>query len=326
MKGATTNRQSSDVAAVAAFSFDQFPPEVRDVIWKFAAEQATDEFRRRHDGYHRYWHMNHRAPYVYFNVDNLEPEVVRTTRSLFWPLLQASKESRQVARAYVFMVQERRMAPKLVINFADRFIMDTSLLQRLVTSSKLSDKDLRMRAGLTTTSLRFPLPLEEPYQRQLDDLCTATNILVSAAIFTSLPSCQACQLLLLRFQHLRVIYIDVTGWNMSDSVSPVTIPKFFSTRKCQVELSETLEGEFRLKWEDEQAFNEGFEASFDKVTRAWPRGACRAATREGMKLGLAYAWKDRERWRQNYMDDFLRYRERFAKKGIDCIITYKVCT
>ncbi|KAI1662571.1 hypothetical protein F4813DRAFT_384156 [Daldinia decipiens] len=180
-----------------SFPLQHLPPELRELVWVMAAEQAADA-----------------APYICFSAHtvyrpgNLHPSVVRDVRDFFWPLFLTNTESHAIVSRYVLMFHQRRKAPQLALNFVDIFPLEPALLDYIIEFSRRSTESLRIKAGIKS-SVRYPGVLQTAFESQLDEVTTVMNVSIRASMFFKPETNQARLLMLLRFINLKRVYINM---------------------------------------------------------------------------------------------------------------------
>ncbi|OTA70324.1 hypothetical protein K449DRAFT_427850 [Hypoxylon sp. EC38] len=312
-----------------ALTFPQFsslPPELRESIWVWAAEERGTDFKRFVPDYIRFWHFMHNAPCLKYLMHSLPRIVIDKIRALFWPLFLTNKESYKTASQYIVPFQHWGAMPRLAVNFLDRFILGSYTIAQMVLFSSNSDKNLRELAGVAISPSFPSTSVDVTHQLLLDDISRAMHVAVPAKLFTRASYNIACQEILLRCRSLRTVYMDVTGI-LNDDPTPClqwTEPEDTMTSRNFIELSYIENGQFRLKWEDKSTFDRVYTRKFDQlVTELYgTRVHTLCVMRRGMVLdeGRTSAWEGQERWKRDFMDYFSERVGWFLKKGIVCVL------
>lgn len=315
--------------ANTALTFPQFsylPPELRDSIWMWAAEERVAEFKRFVPNYIRFWHFMHRPPYVSYLMHSLPRVVIKKLRDLFWPLFLVNKKSHEIASQYVVPFRHWGAIPKLAINFLDRLLLGSYTIAHMILFSSKSDGDLRALAGVPS-SLSFPPDLVDiSHRRQLDDLSRVMHLAVPAKLFNGASYNMACQEMLLRFRSLRTLYMDLTGI-LDDDPTPGlqwTSPDDTMESRNFIEMSYIENGQLRLKWEDKVAFDQEYTRRFDQLVIELYGNRlhtlCAVRRNTALNEGLACAWEGQQRWKREFMDYFSSRVKRFMRKGVLCVL------
>ncbi|KAI2625811.1 hypothetical protein GGR54DRAFT_515778 [Hypoxylon sp. NC1633] len=315
MKMRDTTEEQGAMGKSLHFPVGEFTLKIYRMIWGHAAENAIDECKKSSQDLCRYWRIQNQPPYLKYvvgensPVDNFPRNQLIALRQFFWPLLLVNKECNQAASKHLILMKQRREKPRLMIDFLDRTIYQRDLIQSLIVHSSLSNEDLVVRAGLEK-AIRFPSILEDSYKEQLDQCSSVTNIVVSAKIFNTSPTCLALQDMLLKLPRLRSLLVDVCDvrrgtWDFYQ------IP---GLSREVFEIAEDHDGEFRLKWEDQQPFIAAYQSAGDDIRKLFLRKPC------SRKDLASSAWKDQKEWETKLKEGFLECRQKFIAKGIGCTL------
>ncbi|KAI1650314.1 uncharacterized protein F4817DRAFT_329007 [Daldinia loculata] len=244
-----------------SFPLQDLPPEIRELVWIMAAEQAADAFRHKYPDFNRFWSAQHRPPYIYFTADTIDnrgdsyPSIVRDLRGFFWPLFLTNTESHAIVSRYISMFHQRRKAPQLTLNFVDIFTLGQALLDYIIQFSRRSTEALRSKATIEFTG-RYPAVLQAAFEDQLEEIASVMNVSIRASMFAKPETNQARLLMLLQFINLKRVYIDVWGLRHCDYEN-----LYRGQVGVFVELSKFRNGKFRMKYNDFDSFFQAYRDS-----------------------------------------------------------------
>ncbi|KAF3058316.1 hypothetical protein GL218_05644 [Daldinia childiae] len=254
------NDTSECPSDAVSFPLQEFPAEIREMVWIMAAEQAADAFRHKYPDFNRFWYTQHRPPYLFFTahtIDNIgdpdpDPSIVRDLRDFFWPLFLVNTESHAIVSRYIILLHQRKKAPRLALNFVDVFPLRGDLLDSVIQFSSRSSDALRSKAGMGFC-VRYPSVLQTAYEDQLEEVTLAMNVSIRAQIFKQSEADQARLSMLLRFRNLKRVYIDVSDLYRGEL-------GYIKGREVGilVELSEFRNGKFKMKYKDFDSFSQAY--------------------------------------------------------------------
>ncbi|KAI0851333.1 hypothetical protein F5Y00DRAFT_19809 [Daldinia vernicosa] len=301
-----------------SFPLQDFPFELREMVWIMAAEQAADAFRHKYPDFNRFWFTRHKPPYISFAAHTMDnrgdphPSVLRDLRDFFWPLFLTNKHSYAIVSRYISKFHERKMAPQLALNFVDIFPLGLFSLDNVIRFSKRSTPALRSQIA-SGPSVQYPPMLQAAYEGQLEEVTSVMNVSIPASTFARFECNRARLSMLLRFRNLKKLYIKVDGLHLG--TWPFNYESNYDSRVCAfIELSEFRGGKFRMKYDDLGSFLRAYR---DRCSRF---GADPGRYEFGLQA--MEAWRDVLAWEQKVSDSFLEALDVFINKGVECVVVY----
>ncbi|XXH03621.1 hypothetical protein Hte_010026 [Hypoxylon texense] len=300
--------------------FRKLPNETLNMVYKFAAEDAAAAFKTEHVHYERIWTLKFRIPYCNFSSRDLTDDEANTVRRVFFPLLQASPQTRYYASKHVGMVYNRNMPPKLVLKSIDTFLLEGEAFQTMINASSVSNDGLRAMAGMTTIIV-YPGVLQQTFQRTLDVLKDVSKVAVPSSTFMSTDVSQCCRELLLLLPSLTTIYVKHgIGQYGVHCFTTIQRPEKDYAKTGYVEIGEISGGSFGLRLSTKGTLRRAYELKFSKVCGYQQPSQLTPHQRDSLQPDSRHAWNIHRVWKQHYMNDFVSHLGRFIEEGINCVV------
>ncbi|KAI6092243.1 hypothetical protein F4821DRAFT_159601 [Hypoxylon rubiginosum] len=318
-----------------AFSlFPQLSTQLQTTIWKTAAAQHWANFQQHHPYYDRIWVIEVNHPYTTFHGRSLTDNELNAAM-LFFPMLQTSQASRNVAREYVDLVYNRGQQARLVLKQTDKFIFEGEMIKLLINVSDLSNDFLKSTSLVKnwTNTFTFPGVIGRNLAHNVNVLSSVKHVVVPSCVFTDAHGSMLCRQFLLLIPTLEAVYVEhpnapFTGFTgllgiiTDNSHHWEVLPNIRRMTKNYdgfLKLGHVHLGNFLLFFPSKDMFRPAYARKYDQFIDRSPTVPYTSRERQKLFSGSEEAWYAHQDWVDKHLADFLVFIQPFIEKGIDCI-------